>query len=395
MPISDKERGGSMLPLDRCSGCTACAAACPVQCIDMTADRDGFLYPKIRSDACIHCGKCLRTCPVLNRKSPETQLPAAFSAKNRDTECRKESSSGGVFSALAEEVIAGNGVVFGAAVAEDLRIKHIAVDNTMDLVRLRGSKYVSSELGGTFSRVRELLRAGRPVLFCGTPCQVEGLLGYLHRPYDNLLTVDFICHGVPSAKVWEAYLQERTHRGGSNITSVSFRSKQTGWKNYSMKIRFADDSVYCSSMRDDPYLQAFRENISLRPSCHNCAFKGANRKSELSLADFWGIQHIDPAQDDNLGTSLVFVHSQKGHEILNRITDRITLRQTDAQGAIAHNSAMVRSVSAHHFRQYFFHMLGKIPFDTLVYSCFSPSYPVRLHRMALIKLSAIFRRIKL
>lgn len=383
-----------MLPLDQCSGCTACAAACPVQCIDMIADHDGFLFPRVRSEACIHCGKCTRTCPVLNSETPEAQLPAAFSARNRDTERRRESSSGGVFSALAEDVIARNGVVFGAAVADDLRIRHIAVDNTADLARLRGSKYVSSDLGSTFSRVRELLRSGRPVLFSGTPCQVEGLLAFLGRPYDDLVTVDLVCHGVPSPKVWEAYLKERTRRAGASVSSVSFRSKDIGWKNFSMKLGFDDGSVYSAPMREDPYLHAFLDNLCLRPSCHDCAFKSANRKSDLSLADFWGIQRVDPAEDDDLGTSLVFVHSQKGRELLRRLPDRIALKEADARTAIAHNCAMVKSVPAHHFRQYFFHMLGKTPFDTLVRNCFAPSYPVRLHRMALIKLSPRFRRIK-
>lgn len=381
-----------MLPRERCSGCTACAAICPKQCIKMVPDKDGFLYPQIQEDACTHCGKCERTCPVLNHNSVATPLPKAFAAKNTHEDCRKQSSSGGIFSAIAEFVIAQGGIVFGAAFSEDLQVMHISAENTNELARLRGSKYVSSYFGDVFLQVLKQLQSGRMVLFSGTPCQVEGLLSFLKQPYDNLLTVDLVCHGVPSAKVLKEYLKYQEQRSGSKIQSVSFRSKDTGWKRFSMKITFDDGSVHSAPMRDDPYLHAFLDNLCLRPSCHDCAFKSANRNSDITLADFWGIQDIMPEEDDDMGTSLVFVHSEKGQNVLECLRDDVSMKETDAEMAIAHNSAMVKSVSAHHFRQYFFHMLGKKRFDKLVTNCFEPSYAVRLNRMALIKISALRQR---
>lgn len=381
-----------MLPRERCSGCTACAAVCPKQCIEMVPDKDGFIYPHIQADACIHCGQCERTCPVLHRNTLTTLMPMAFASKNLNEDCRLQSSSGGVFSVLAEHVIAQGGIVFGAAMSEDKRVKHISVDNTNELAYLRGSKYVSSFLGDTFRQVLQQLQSERPVLFSGTPCQVEGLLSFLKQPYDNLTTVDFVCHGVPSAKVWREYLKYQEQQSGSKIHSVSFRNKDTGWKNFSMKIEFADGTIYSAPMRKDPYLHAFLDNLCLRPSCHDCAFKGASRNSDITLADFWGIQDIMAQEDDDRGTSLVFVHSEKGQSLLERLNTQIMMKETDVELAVNHNSAMVQSVPAYHFRQYFFHMLGKARFDKLVNNCFSPSYAVRLHRIALIKVSALLQR---
>lgn len=381
-----------MLPRERCSGCTACSAVCPKQCIEMVPDKDGFLYPHIQADACIHCGKCERTCPVLNSDPVTTPMPMAFAAENANQDCRIQSSSGGIFSTLAEFVIAQDGIVYGAAIAEDNQIKHIAVEDTNELFRLRGSKYVSSFLGDIFHQVFKQLQSGRLVLFSGTPCQVEGLLAFLNRPYNNLLTVDFVCHGVPSAKVWKEYLKYQEQKARSKVQFVSFRNKDTGWKNFSMKIGFADGFVYSAPMREDPYLHAFLDNLCLRLSCHDCSFKGANRNSDITLADFWGIQDIMPEEDDDMGTSLVFVQSEKGQNILKRLNAQIMMKETDAEVAINHNIAMVKSVSAYHFRQYFFHRLGKTRFDKLVNNCFNPSYMVRLHRMALLKVSALLQR---
>lgn len=381
-----------MLPLTMCSGCTACAAACPKQCITMTADKEGFLYPRIREADCIHCGKCEQRCPSLKERTIPNDLPAAFAVRNRSTDVRRQSSSGGLFSLLAASVLDNGGIVFGATLDDDHQVVHIGVENTQMLSRLRGSKYVSSDLGDTFRQVHQHLRAGRYVLFSGTPCQVEGLLSFLGRPWENLLTVDFICHGVPSARVWWSYLKHQEKQHASDIHSVSFRSKDTGWKNFSMKICFENGTQYLAPMREDPFLHAFLDNLCLRPSCHSCHFKTIQRKSDLTMADFWGVQDLMPEDDDDLGTSLVFVQSEKGHSFLEELRSHLLIKPVDPQLAASRNSAMVQSVNPHHFRQYFFSRLGKTPFDHLVTDCFHPTYPVRLHRMALKKISALLHR---
>lgn len=381
-----------MLPQEKCTGCSACASVCPKQCIEMTPDREGFLRPQIFMDRCIRCGLCERICPVMNEITAQDQMPMAFAVKNNDLDCRTQSSSGGVFSALALHAIEEGGAVFGAAVSRDNRVEHICVETPEEITRLRGSKYVSSFLGDTFLQIRENLQTGRTVLFSGTPCQVEGLLSFLKRPYGNLLTVDLICHGVPSAKVWEKYLKYQEQQNHAGVEAVGFRSKDTGWKHFSMKLSFTNGTTYSAPMREDPYLHAFLDNLCLRPSCHDCAFKTVHRRSDLTLADFWGIQNIHPEEDDDWGTSLVLAHSTKGLEALDRIRDRLSIRQTDPQTAIRHNSAMVKSVEPHHFRQYFFHQLGKQRFDTLVEDCFHPSYAVRVRRKLLMKATAFLQR---
>lgn len=375
-----------MLPTNKCSGCTACMVGCPVQCIHMKPDMDGFLYPHIQADVCLHCGKCERICPVLNNTREDTLLPVAYAAKNKDAGIKAHSSSGGVFSALAEDTISRGGAVFGARLTEILTVEHCMVESVQELASLRGSKYVSSQLGDCFRQVREQLNAGRPVLFSGTPCQVEGVLAFLNRPYDNLLTADLICHGVPSAKVWTAYCAEREAKQNARITFASFRNKDRGWKQFSMKLEFDNGAVYRSSLQEDPFLRAFLTNLCLRPSCHDCVFKSKNRKSDITLADFWGVQQIMPQEDDDQGVSLVLAHSEKGKKALRRLEESVTLLPTDLEPAIERNRAMVRSVTPHHFRDYFFHRLGKVGFDKLVEQCFSPSYPVRLHRKILQKL---------
>ena len=383
-----------MLPLTECCGCTACAAACPKQCITMTADREGFLRPQILEADCIHCGKCEQRCPVLKERMIPESLPAAFAARNVNLEERISSSSGGLFSLLASAVLDQGGIVYGAAMDDSLQVVHIGVETAEMLPRLRGSKYVSSRLGDTFLQIRQQLQTGRQVLFSGTPCQVEGLLSFLGRPFENLLTVDFICHGVPSAKVWQTYLDNQKKQHASDVRAVSFRCKDTGWKNYSMKLSFQNGSEYKESMRNDPFLHAFLDNLCLRPACHQCHFKTIRHNSDLTMADFWGVQDLMPTEDDDKGTSLVFVHSEKGQLLMDQLQTSLLLKPVDPKLAASRNSAMVRSVTAHHFRQYFFHRLGKTPFDRLVYSCFQPSLPVRLHRMAIMKLSNLLHRTK-
>lgn len=372
-----------MLPVKLCSGCTACAAVCPRHCIDMLPDQDGFLYPRVTADTCIHCKKCERVCPVLNHVPPVKKPLRTFAAKNKDEDCRINSSSGGIFSALAEDVLGQGGIIFGAAVSTDNTIEHQTAESIQELAHLRGSKYVSSQLGDSFRLVQQNLEAGRTVLFSGTPCQVEGLLAFLGHPYNNLLTIDLICHGVPSAKVWADYCKFQEKKYQSQIQQVSFRNKDRGWKEFSMKLKFANHTVYTASLREDPFLQAFLINLCLRPSCHDCIFKNQNRKSDITLADFWGIQELMPKEDDDRGLSLVFSHTERGMNALLQLRDKIILKEVDSEAAVAHNGAMLKSVKPHHFREYFFHELGKYNFDKLVQNCIQPSYFVRLHRKIL------------
>lgn len=349
-----------------CCGCHACASVCPKQCISMEQDAEGFLYPKEDEALCVKCGMCEAVCPVLNPVRPDEKVtPAAYAAVHPDDQIRAESSSGGVFSALAQEVLDRKGIVFGAAWTEDFRqVRHIAVESEAELSSLRGSKYLQSEMGDCYVRARSALKEGRAVLFSGTPCQVEGLHTFLGREYENLLLVDIVCHGVPAPAVWQRYLAQCSEAAGAGIRSVSFRNKQTGWKKYKIKLAWHNGAAQALTAREDPFMQAFLGNACLRPSCYNCRFKKASRVSDLTLADFWGIEDVCPEMDDDRGTSLVLVHSEKGGRMLEKL--KLQIRQVALEEALKGNPSAVSASPAHPNREAFLAALDTMPFEAAV-----------------------------
>lgn len=349
----------------RCMGCHACYNRCPVQAIEMVEDEKGFKYPQVNKEKCINCGLCERVCPILNQRKVEN-TPKAYAVKNKNEEVREKSSSGGMFSLLAEKVLQDGGVVFGVAFDENWQLKHIYVENIEDLQIFRGSKYLQSIVGETYSKLKDFLIEGRKVMYTGTPCQIEGLKSYLGKEYENLFTQDIICHGVPSPKVHERYLKYlRDKYKTKNIKNIIHRTKINGWKNWCVNIKF-DNSEYIKAHEQDPYMQAFLRNTSLRESCYNCQFKKKHRISDITLADFWGIENIAPEMDDDRGTSLVIINSEKGKKIFEQIKDKINYKQVDFEEAIQYNPSMTTSVKPDPNRKKFFENLDKMPFDELV-----------------------------
>ena len=297
-----------------CTGCSACKNICPKNCITMERDAEGFLYPKINRDECINCGRCEKVCPALNFKAtmPDT-LPDVFAAIYPNDKVRRHSSSGGAFTALSELVLEDGGIVFGAGFDKNWRVVHTAAENLDELENLRGSKYVQSEIGDVYKRVKAELETGRQVLFSGTPCQCAGLKSFLGKDYDNLLTVDIICHGTPSPMLWENYLEHIAH--GHDIAHVNFRSKRLGWTT-NLEINFYDCGYYFKVGNADTYYKQFLINLNLRPSCHECKFKFPNGKSDVTIGDAWGVQNFAPELFDNRGTSIVIIHTEKGKEFV-------------------------------------------------------------------------------
>lgn len=338
---------------NECMGCHACYNICPKKAIIMEDNDKGFKVYKIDESKCIKCGLCKKVCPVLNRTSIENH-PEAFAIINRNTEIRKQSSSGGVFSLLAEYIIEKNGVVFGVGFDENWKVRHCYVEKKEDINIFRGSKYVQSTIGDSYKKVKDFLDDDRYVLFTGTPCQIEGLKSYLRKDYDKLYTQDIICHGVPSPRVWQKYLEEMNQKNKGKLEKINFRKKDiTGWNLYQISLKYSN-SEYRQIHKKDPYMQAFLGDIILRDSCYSCKFKKKNRISDITLADFWGIKNIKPSMDDDKGTSLVILNSKKGKELINKIEDKIEKAQVNFEDAIKYNPSMTMSAHIPSKRKEFF-----------------------------------------
>lgn len=305
------------------------------------------------------------------------QKTQAYAAINKADAVRKESTSGGVFTLLAEAVLAQGGAVFGAAVTEDLRVAHIIAETSADLQRLRGSKYVRSHLGKTYAQAQELLESGRQVLFSGTPCQIGGLKAYLKKEYDNLLCVDLICHGAPMADVWAQYVQYRQEKAGAKATGVNFRDKTQSWRNYNLTITFDNGTAYSAPMHADPYMQVFLRDLSLGTSCYSCSCKGIERQADITLADFWGVENTIPQMFDDKGTSLVFTHSEKGQLLLDSLKENMQICPADVDTAVSYNPAMIHSAKKPANREAFLEDLKHMDFQKAAQKHLPKVSPIR------------------
>lgn len=376
----------------KCCGCNACVQRCPKQCITMQADNEGFLYPVIDTALCIDCGLCEKVCPVINQSEPR-KPQKVYAAYNKNEEIRMQSSSGGIFTLLAEETIKKDGVVFGVKFNKDWMPEFDYTETIEGIAPLRGSKYVQAIVGNAYKQAEEFLKQGREVLFSGTPCQIAGLKKYLRKEYENLLAVDIICHGVPSPKVWNMYLEETCSKllktmpdrkntvGFANgetykscIEAISFRSKITGWKKFSflLKLNFSNydgknSGVFAETLDKNTFMRAFLRDIILRPSCYKCHTKQGKSHSDISIADFWGINNIDPLFDDDKGCGLILVNTAKGdnaYSNLNLISKVKTFEES-----IKYNSAYSHSSKPHPKRDIFFNMIGKKGVYKATYIC--------------------------
>lgn len=299
-----------------CTGCGACAASCPHFCIEMREDLEGFRYPVIDTSTCISCGLCESICPAIHNIADKDD-PQAYAVKHSNECVRIASSSGGVFPALADFVIANGGVVCGAAYADDFEVRHLIIDSVSDIGKLQGAKYSQSSAEYLFRELHSVLEDDRWVLFVGTPCQVAGLNSYLGKSYDRLILVDMICHGVPSPLVWGNYLSYRLNKDApkSQIKSINQRDKVSGWSRYrySLCINYNNSKSYCMPQSQDPYMIGFVNNLFLRPSCAQCQFKSYRRCSDITLGDYWGVWEQHPELDDDKGVSLVLIKIGRAH----------------------------------------------------------------------------------
>ena len=348
----------SIIDKQKCSGCGACYSVCPVKAIKMQEDKEGFLYPVVKAN-CIKCGKCLKICQCNNPY--QTMEPIhSWAIKAIDDKIRAKSSSGGVFSLLAQYVIDNGGHVCGAAFRSDCLSVHHIFD---DIDKMRGSKYIQSNIGDSFLRAKGILDSGKPLLFSGVPCQIAGLKHYLEKDYDNLFCVQVICHGVPSEMVWRKYIAYESR--GKTVSHIDFRDKRNGWQDYGVSLNVGKKERY-SGIDINPYMLFFLRNYSLRPSCFECNAKNNCAHADITIGDFWGIEQVLPDWADNKGVSLVACHSPRGELLINMISSYIERKVVDFDKAIQKNPAYSASVEKPQLRDSFFKDIQVVPFKQLI-----------------------------
>lgn len=326
-----------------CTGCQACKMICPHDCISMKIQENGFLYPVIDYEKCVLCGKCQRVCPVANRYKDDRQEPECYVAINKEDNIRIDSSSGGVFSELARYYLNENGLVFGAVLDDTQNVNIVSCSSDDMLNKARGAKYVQADVQKVYAETENALKKGKKVLFTGTPCQIGGLYAYLGVDYENLVTIDMVCHGIPSPKAWEDYKNKIEANYGSKIKNVSFRCKDSGWQVYSLKIVFQNGEVFQEKVSENLYLKAFINHLTVRPSCFECSYKQIHRQSDITLSDFWGIGKWNASLNDDKGVSAIFIHSQKGKKLFEKVKDNFRIYEISFQEAIIDNPSYVES----------------------------------------------------
>ena len=342
----------------KCCGCGGCAQTCPVGCITMTADKEGFLYPVVHAAQCVDCGLCNRACPILNRGTVPENIKV-YAAMCNDEEVRRTSSSGGVFALLAEHVLAEGGAVFGAAFDENFAVHHVMIARSEDLHLVKGSKYLQSRIENTYIEAEKILKSGRFVLFSGTGCQIAGLKSFLKREYNNLYTIDVFCHGVPSPDVWRKYLDTKKESYQSEIKQVNFRCKVPNWRGYSVRVCFENAEESCVAHGDDEYIKLFLSEICLRPSCYDCKFRKSSSGADLTIGDAWGVENWMPHMDDNKGTSVVVVNTENGERLWAAIRGQLRSEEGDSKVILSDNPVFMSSVKPHPNRKKFFAALSE------------------------------------
>lgn len=398
-----------ILDKQKCCGCWACVQRCPRNCITMHEDEEGFSYPIVDTSVCIECGLCEKVCPVLNQAKAKRPLDV-YAAINPNEEIRLNSSSGGIFTLLAEKVIADGGVVFGARFDEHWEVVHDYCETSAGLAAFRGSKYVQSRIGACYQQAENFLKTGRRVLFSGTACQIAGLHRFLGKEYDNLLTVDVICHGVPSPLVWRKYVEAIKTRPqniiGKNTTlhfadkntaiaGIAFRDKSSGWKRYGFTVRSIDENnperiLFWEPFYENLFMGGFLKDIYLRPSCYSCPSKSGKAQSDITLGDYWGIEHHHPAMDDDKGTSLVLLHTDKGRMAFGALD--CSIEASTYEQALAGNPSIEDSVKEPALRRYFYRMATRGNYPEIIRNVLKKTGPSWMARIK-FKLKRILKTI--
>lgn len=352
-----------------CTGCGACYNICQKNAITMTENEKGFLVPIIDQNNCINCNSCIRVCPLNNYKNNNTTNPDVFSMVNNNEEIRLKSSSGGIFYLLAKTIINQGGIVFGCIWDEKNQPKHVSACSIEDILKMQGSKYVQSDTKKTYIEVKEYLKIGKKVLYVGTPCQIAGLKSFLSKDYEQLYSVDLICHGVPSRKIFDMFKKEfcESHNISENITNINMRSKITDWGKPFTMILSTENKEYIIPFENNNFLESFLHNYNINDSCTDCKFNILPRSGDVTLGDFCGVDEFDKSLNDKKGISVLLINSDKGKAMFNDIKENCSCRDIPLKDAAQYNRNILCSTKENAFRDKFFNciMSGKSLHDSM------------------------------
>ena len=375
-----------------CNGCNTCTVACPIdECITMNMDKEGFFYPNVNMDTCIDCDLCEKVCPyipekLLTKKEPQRlEKPLVYASYSKNHEVRVDSTSGGIFSELAFKMFDQNGYVGGAVYNEDNSVSHILTNERSKLDEIRSSKYIYSLTDELFPEVKKQLKAGNKVLVCGAPCQISGLYTFLKKDYENLITCDFICKSVNSTKVFQKYIEWLENKYKSKAKKIKAKDKTTGWHRFSMRVDFENGKSYVADRYNDPFFVGYLQTeLFTMEACFNCQFRGFPRPADITLADFWGIENVDKSMDQDLGTSLIIVNSEKGKEYYESLGDAIVSKEFTLKDAEPGNRALYEDALNRvdrDLREAFYKDLDKYPFDEIAKKYFPmPTFKRKIMR---------------
>lgn len=365
-----------------CTGCFACYSICPKKAIEMKEDKEGFKYPVINRSKCVDCGLCSKVCPVLNKKQIDKRekKPTVYAAWSKKEDVRLDSTSGGIFSELANYFYGNNGYVCGAIYNKHNLVEHIISSNAEDINEIRSSKYLQSDINDIYKKIKEKLEQKKLVLICGSPCQISGLYNFLGKNYDNLYTCDFICRGMNSPKIFKKYIEDLEDKYMSKVKKIKFKNKIHGWHNFSTRIDFENGKKYIGGRYVDAYMLGYlKYNAFMRPSCYECKFKGLPKNSDITLADFWGIEKINLKLDNNKGTSMVLINSEKGKELFDKIKNNIEFEQIKSEDVFEQNVCNSYSPKLTETRKKVFENIDNMTFDELKNNFFqSPTKKERI-----------------
>lgn len=357
-----------------CCGCFACSNVCPKQCIQMTEDEEGFRYPEVNKDICIDCHLCENVCPIINTGDDIPKPQRAFLLQHKDAQILRESTSGGGFTAIATWVINHGGVVFGAAYDKDFQVTHQSVDRVGDLRIFRNSKYVQSNVGEAYSTALDYLNHDRIVCFSGTPCQLEGLLGFLGKPYEKLITVDVMCHAITSPKLFKSYVEMKKKELNITPDNIVFRDKKPyGYQYSSMSFYSGGKQIYHEGVDNDVYLRSFFTNMNVRPSCYDCKFKKRYHLTDFTLWDCFMVYKFDKSLDNDKGVTRILANTDKAVAIIGDIKDQAVILELNADEAVEGVKEMKSSVPINERRYDLFKDIAESEDETSVWKKYYPT----------------------